>query len=74
MLVTTLIEKKSNWSSGPFAGKSQERRKDWNEMHCDNRTVKYQQHEQDVNTLLRYNNVQFHNISVSDLEHVGFWN
>lgn len=41
MLVTTLIEKKSNWSSGPFAGDSQERWEDQNEMHYNNRTVKY---------------------------------
>lgn len=74
MLVTTLIEKKSNWSSGPFAGNSQERREDWNEMHYNNQTVKYQQHEQDLHTFFRYNNVQFYNISVSDLEDVGFWN
>lgn len=74
MLVTTLIEKKSNWSSGPFAGNSQERREDWNEMRYNNRTVKYQQHEQDLNTLFRYINVQSYNISVSDLEDVRFWN
>lgn len=42
MLVTTLIEKKSNWSSGPFAGDSQERWEDRNEMHYNNQTVKYQ--------------------------------
>lgn len=70
MLVTTVIEKKSNWSSGPFAGNSQDRREDWNEMHYNNRTVKYPQHEQDLSTLFRYNNVQFHNILVSDLEDV----
>lgn len=75
MLVTTLMEKKPNWSSGPFAGSSQERDGKM-EMKCFIVIGLWStgSMNQDFNTLFRYNIVQFHDISVSDLDDVGFWN